>query len=175
MDRTARQSNTFDMSRYLFIMLFPIIVFGCRKSGSEANYFRFQLNGETYNFDSITATVDTTTGAYIATLHAVNTKTGSNVSLETQSNIKSLNGSYSHISPQPSNYILVIFSVEIINVQSIYSYAIEGTPFTLVIDHSDGNKMHGSFSGSLTALNTSQNGNISNGGFDIAYTFQWLK
>jgi hypothetical protein len=156
----------------LAIIIFLTTIVACNKSNSNSSYFKFQLNNVIYTFDSVVTWVDTSAGAYITSTYAANTKTKSYISIETQSNYKTLIGTYSHIFPQPSNDILVNFTVLIVSGQSYYSYAIEGGTFTFTIDNSTTTTIHGTFSGSLAQLNSVQNGNITNGQFEITYRFR---
>jgi hypothetical protein len=160
------------MKIIIVIIFFLTAVAACRKNSSGRNYFEFQLNNVTYTFDSIVAFVDTSAGSYITSIYAANTETKSNVSIETQANNKTLNGVYSHIFPQPSSDILVDFGVSIVAGQSYYTYVVEGGTFTFTIDNSTTTNIHGTFSGSLAALNSTPNGNIANGQFEIPYSFR---
>jgi hypothetical protein len=144
---------------------------GCNKNSNPVYSFQFQMGGTVYSFDSVSALVDTPS-AYITSIYAENSKTKSYVTITMQSNIKSLTGVYSHIFPQPTNDILIGFTILIISGPSAISYGVEGEPFTLTVDQAGNHMLTGRFSGAIGMLVGSQNDTVQNGQFHIPFSYR---
>jgi hypothetical protein len=155
----------------IFLLFFLPVVAGCSKTGQNPGYFRFQLGGVTYSFDSVVVWVDTP-NAHIVTIDGLNTGTGSSFHVESQSNAGSLNGTYSYLNPPPSDKFLVAFDFAIRSGQTAMVYVVEGAPFTFTIGSSTGTTISGSFSGSIAVLSSGRDTTVTNGQFDLPYKFR---
>lgn len=159
-------------SPLLIFILFLIVA--CKKNSPDtsSNYFQFQMDNTTYSFDNTSAWIDTTSGASITSIYAANTKTKSFVTIELQSNNKRLESIYSHLNPQPTNSILVVFTTLLISGQYAYSYPVEGGLFLFTIDKANNNSLQGTFTGALSPPISSQNGTLTEGKFSIPFQFR---
>jgi hypothetical protein len=114
-----------------------------------------------------------TTGARFTTIDGLNTKTLSTFHIDMQSYAETLNGSYSRLSPTPASQVLMGFGVLISAGQNNYdSYDLEGQYFTLSVAGSTNNRITGSFSGSLGEQSANQNASVTNGQFNLPFSYR---
>ena len=134
------------------LLFSALLLTGCGKSNGGGAGLSVRIDGTNYSFDSVAAWVDTTGGVYIISIDAANTKSHSHMTVEAQSNNKTLKGLYSRLNPPPTDHILPDFIVIILSGQSLIDYALEGESFSFSIDNADNQTLHGSFTGSVGNL-----------------------
>lgn len=129
------------------------------------------MNNTTYSFDSVVVVMDTMQGGCAVKMHGLNTKTRSFFDLITESDVPSVEGTYSRINPSPTDRLLMVFSIILYTSTSSDQYGVLSGPFTLAIQNSTANTINGSFSGTVTDAYY-KNDTIAKGQFNLPYTYQ---
>ena len=163
--------ENFPIRLLLLLTVFITIFASCGKSKSEPTVFQFTLNGQTYSMDSISAYVDTSAGPVITSVYTVDTKTQSNASFLLQANSKIIVGSYSQVQATPTANILFGFRVVTVSGTTVNTYAVQNSNFTVSVSGSNGNRLTGTFGGTASAINGGQSGTITDGRFNVPFTF----
>jgi hypothetical protein len=160
------------------------LAFSCKKKSSEENFFKVQLDNESFSLDSIFAFADSSgPDFYSVYIGGQNTKTGNAIELIGFSFPKdNIGGTYVHEDPLP--YPLpnpykqfADISVRLQEGQYKGFYNIGGTGSVLTIESSDNNTLKGSFLSALNPpLNAGQGGILQylqiSGQFRVSYYFR---
>lgn len=155
----------------LFIITFFVATCACKKSSNNTHYIQFKIDNSTYTFDSVYAIVDTSVDHIaITSVYGLNTKTRSTIRFDLQSNSIMIAGSYSRTQNQSNPFILG-FNFTIISGPNVYVYNLQLGSFSVTVNQSGNNNIHGSFSGIVSEQIPAQTVTIANGQFGALFKY----
>ncbi len=160
------------MRKSIFIGSFILLACAsCHKAPMSNSQLQLKLNNVSYLFDSMKVWVDTINNFRILSIDAKSRSENIYLSASLQSNVPLMTGAYSHLNPQPQEFIVIGFVVGVTQGQNEYIYTVEGAPFVFTIQNSVSNTIQGSFSGKISQVIGTETPDI-NGSFNLPYQYR---
>jgi len=133
-----------------FLLLLTTIISCSKQNIVRTNFAELTVGGEKFAFDSLEAVFDTSTQGITCNFRIYNLASNSNMTWETLSGSKWINGTYDYPGEQLPGRSVVYLHLQTYINRVPGTYTLQNNSLSLTIDQSENGRIHGTLSGKIT-------------------------